>query len=66
MMQTKISFYFGGNPSPSTSQSLGEKRLPACPGASKHRKTGIDPSWMDDFPWLELGDEIGGETVMWW
>ena len=20
---------------------------------------------MDDFPWLELGDEIGGETVMW-
>ena len=65
MTQTTISLYFGGKAGPST-QSLGDKR-PATtdPGASKHRKSGIEPSWMDDFPWLELLEDEVGETRLW-
>ena len=53
----------------STSQTTGEK-IPAPntgkdPGASKHQKTGIDPSWTIDFPWLETTEDDSGELGMW-
>ena len=35
------------------------------PGASKHRKTGIDLSWVLDFPWLETSEETI-EPEMWY
>lgn len=66
--QTTLNFYFGeAGPSNSTSQGRGQKRPAVCPdpGASKHRKSGIDPSWMDDFLWLELREDDIGETGMW-
>ena len=28
--------------------------------SGKHRKTGIDPKWATDFPWVEVSDESGG------
>ena len=62
--QTTISFHFGGaGPS---SQGLGQKR-PAFedPRVSTHRKSGVDPSWMDDFPWLELREDDFGDVGMW-
>ena len=71
MTQTTISFFFGeeATASTSTGHNTREKR-PADtsernPGASKHRKTGIDPSWELDFPWLETSEDANGEPEMW-
>ena len=30
---------------------------------SKHRKTGIDPRWASDFPWLVIVDSEGEARV---
>ena len=61
MAQTTISF-FGKEVAASISasgHSTGEQRpAQSDPGASKHRKTGIDPSWVLDFPWLETSDDV--------
>ena len=27
---------------------------------AKHRKSGVDPKWKEDFPWLEVSDRDGG------
>ena len=69
MAQTNITLYFGG---PSTSNSReysGEKRAAPTeetrPSASKHRKTGVDPSWSNDFTWLETSFDESGEPGMW-
>ena len=55
-----MAFYFGG-----TATSVGEKRPPPTagriPGTSKHRRTGSDPSWTSDFPWLVISDNDCGE-----
>ena len=77
MAQTNITLYFGSqSTSPSTSvsressrdretrtASSGEVRVD--PAASKHRGTGIDPSWKNDFPWLETSFDESGEPEMW-
>ena len=70
MAQTNITLYFGG---PSTSNSReysGEKRAAPTeetrPSASKHRKTGVDPSLSNDFPWLETSFDESGEPGMWY
>ena len=48
-----------------TTTSTGEKRPPPTagrnPGASKHRRTGIDPSWASNFPWLVISEDDCGE-----
>ena len=61
--QTTLSLYFSGD-----GTSIGEKRLPPTAGrnsgASKHRRTGIDPSWASDFPWLVISEDDCGEQGM--
>ena len=68
MAQTTIS-YCGKEAAATTfaaGHRTGEKRpAPNDPGASKHRKTGIDPSWVLDFPWLETSGDANGEPKMW-
>ena len=32
--------------------------------SGKHRKTGIDPKWATDFPWVEVSDESGGDALL--
>ena len=71
MIQTTISFFFGREAAASTStgHNTGEKRPAEMsernPGASEHQKTGIDPSWELDFPWLETSEDANGEPKMW-
>ena len=61
--QTTLSIYFGG-----AATSTGEKRPPPTtgrnPGASKHRRIGIDLSWASDFPWLVISEDDCGEQGM--
>ena len=73
MSQATLSFYFGQEAAASTSTGLstGEKRpaqtsdTESNPGASKHRKTGINPSWKLDFSWLETTYDTNGKPEMW-
>ena len=77
MAQRNITLYFSG-PSTSTSASVSHEnstetraaplegvRTGVNPSASKHRKTGVDPSWRNDFPWLETSVCESGEPGMW-
>ena len=61
--QTTLSIYFGG-----AATSIREKRPPPTtgrnPGASKHRRTGIDLSWVSDFRWLVISEDDCGEQGM--
>ena len=58
--QTTLSLHFSG-----AATSTGEKRPPPAAGrnlgASKHRRTGINPSWVSDFLWLVIFEDDCGE-----
>ena len=32
----------------------------ASTSTAKHRKSGVDPKWKEDFPWLEVSQRDGG------
>ena len=54
---TSLSFHFALFP-------MAKRRSDDCASSSsssgKHRKTGIDPKWATDFPWVEVSDDSGG------
>ena len=61
--QTTLLLYFVG-----VAPLTGEKRPPPTtrrnPGASKHRRTGIDLSWASHYPWLVISEDDCGEQGM--
>ena len=39
--------------------------MDATSSTAKHRKSGVDPKWKEDFPWLELSEEGTGLFCEW-
>ena len=60
--QTKVSSFFSLSEGalPERKRVVSENR----PGESKHRKTGIDPQWKLDFPWLQVSVADSGEAML--
>ena len=64
MEQSSITVYFSGLST--SSEQLREKDQPLLKREVQvHRKTGVDASWTDDFPWLETSIDDSGEPGMW-
>ena len=54
---TSLSFHFALFP---TAKCRSDDCASSSSSSGKHRKTGIDPKWATDFPWVEVSEDSGG------